>query len=105
MSKKGNVEEVHERKEGQENGTSKTGATIEALARLLESSPAAEELTRTWQRSKGETWQSSGPRLQDLRRAVDAGKLLQRGEGKGIPMWIIVSVLRLLPGSVPSAYL
>lgn len=62
----------------------KTEETIAQLALLLEAKPSAEELTESWARSNKE----SGPRLQDLSRALDAGKVIE----KCVPMWIIVSV-------------
>ena len=69
------------------NIKSKTENTIARLSQLLEATPAAEELSRTWCRSKDETLQRDGPRLQDLRRALDAGKVIEQG----IPMWIVVN--------------
>lgn len=62
---------------------SKTEQTIAQLEQLLKATPSAEELIQTWTRSEKE----SEPRLQDLSRALDAGKVIE----KGVPMWIIVS--------------
>lgn len=71
--------------------TTKAEATIASLTRLLETIPAAEELSQNWTRSSSQTLKNEGPRLKDLMQFFDSGKAVGRGTQRGIPMWIVVS--------------
>lgn len=67
--------------------------TIERLLSLIDGpgKESAEELRSTWSRSKGENPREHGPRLADLKRALDDGKTLDTGDGRGVPMRLVVS--------------
>lgn len=75
---------------------SKTSSTIDALAKLLKASPAAEELAASWSRSHTETLKDDGPRLSDLKQALDSGRrfVVEETPERGLPMWIVVGQLQ-----------
>lgn len=64
--------------------------TVEKLLALVDGQVCSEELTATWARAKGETVKEHGPRLADLKRALDDGKFLDLGAGRGVPMRLVV---------------
>lgn len=87
--------------------SSKTEETIARLKQLLNATPSAEELRRSWARSVSETVQRDGPRLQDLWRALDAGNciLSSSPSARGIPMWIVVGPFSTLEKEISRSLL
>lgn len=86
-------------------------AAVTHLTRLLQSQPAAEELASLWdlssaagsatgiksegkKKSEGHT-SSPAPRsmgLRDLKRLLDSGRRVSAADGRGMPMWVVVSM-------------
>ncbi|PWN94409.1 hypothetical protein FA10DRAFT_264943, partial [Acaromyces ingoldii] len=68
--------------------------TVEKLLALIDGQVCSEELTETWTRAKGETVKEHGPRLADLKRALDDGKFLDLGAGRGVPMRLVTKTCK-----------
>lgn len=86
-------------------------AAVAHLTRLLRSQPAAEELASSWDltlaagsstgiKSKGKKTsegRTSSPTpksmgLRDLKRLLDSGRRVSAADGRGMPMWVVVSM-------------